>query len=160
MEEESCSRSFKPLQHTTSSVNDHLHNPIVSFILKSTSSITDGYIYGVVEPWHNIRDMLSVYWPCNAIAINLQEAKEVLSLLSITGLLLGCQCVIGHQQRMCSPTWNHKRPCAQKWFTLCVRADGVKLPEMNSFCKKKIKEKERHSGSSARSKQTQTTQHL
>lgn len=28
--------------------------------------------------------------PCDAVAVNLQEAEEVLGLLTITGLLLGC----------------------------------------------------------------------
>lgn len=54
-----------------------------------------------------VRLQYPVSWPCDAVAIDLQEAEQVLCLLSISGLLLGCQSVVGHQQRMSTTAWNH-----------------------------------------------------
>lgn len=42
--------------------------------------------------------------PCDGVTIKLQELEQLMCLLSISSLFLGCQSVVGHQQRMRSAT--------------------------------------------------------
>lgn len=46
-----------------------------------------------------------VFLPCDSISIKLQELEQLIGLLSVSRLLLRCQSIVGHQQRMGSPSY-------------------------------------------------------
>lgn len=50
---------------------------------------------------------MGVHLPGYSIATDLEELEDILSLLSVLGFLFGCQCVIGHQQRMVSSSYEN-----------------------------------------------------
>lgn len=98
----------------------------------------------------NVSGFLSTYRPCDAVAINLQEAEKVLSFLSITGLLLSCQRIVGHQQMMCSSTWNRKQTLYSDMIksvsplSVHVRADRVEGPVSGNHSNKGTLKRNKH----------------
>lgn len=47
--------------------------------------------------------------PCHSVSIELEELEQVLSFLSVSGLLFGCQGVIRHKQGMGATTYQERK---------------------------------------------------